>query len=238
MMPPKIKRFYKSVHTKFTGRGYGVFLDERPIRTPKKALLNLPTERLAYAVAKEWENQEETVELSTMTMTGFSNTAIDRVVPYRSEVIDELTSYAETDLLCYRAEGPTQLVERQMRDWQPHLDWLEQTYGARLRSTTGVIFIKQDPTALNVIRGLVGERDDFALTGLQALTTTIGSIVLGLATSDGVLDAKGATAAGQLDEIFQEGLWGKDLEAASRRDRIGREMASVENFLGLLLSKA
>ncbi len=238
MTQKPIKRFYKEVDIEWTAEGIEVCLDGRSVRTPMRAHLRLPTERLARAVAAEWADQTETVDLSSMPMTGFANTALDRVAPRRDEVIKELTGYAETDLLCYRADEPAELVERQERTWQPHLDWLSDTHGARLVPTSGIVHVAQDEAALASIRGVVGARDDFSLTGLHVLTMGTGSIVLGLAVADGALDAAGAAAAGHLDELFQSELWGEDAEAAARRERIGRELAAAKTFLGLLLAEA
>ncbi len=238
MTKKKIKRFYKEVDIERTPEGIEVRLDGQSVRTPMRANLRLPTVRLARAVAAEWADQMETVDFSSMPMTGFVNTALDRIAPRRDEVIDELTGYAETDLLCYRCDEPAELVERQKCTWQPQLDWLADTHGARLLATSGIIHVAQDKAALAIIRGLVSARDEFSLTGLHVLTTGTGSIVLGLAVSEGALDAAGAAAAGHLEELFQIELWGEDVEATARRERIWRELASAEMFLGLLLAES
>ncbi len=238
MTQQQIKRFYKEVDIERTAEGIEVRLDGRSVRTPMRANLRLPTVRLARAVAAEWADQMETVDLSSMPMTGFANTALDRVAPRRDEVIDELTGYAETDLLCYRADEPAELVERQESTWQPQLDWLEDTHGARLVATSGIVHVAQNEAALAIIRGVVSARDEFSLTGVHVLTTGTGSVVLGLAVADGALDAAGAAAAGHLDELFQSELWGEDAEATARRERIEKELASAETFLGLLLAES
>ena len=237
MIPQSISRFYMSVDTDRTEDGYLVRLDGRPLRTPMETPLLLPNKRLAAVIAKEWNEQEETVNLLSMAMTGFANTAIDRVAPRRKEVIDGLIAYAETDLVCYRAKEPAELVNLQARAWQPHLDWLEGTYGAKLLTTTGIIHLKQNPATLDVIRRVLASRNDFTLTGVYIMTAAMGSLVLSLAVAEGALDAKRAAAAGQLDVIFQAKHWGEDEEAISRRKRIAREVALVEKFLGLLFSE-
>lgn len=232
------KRFYKKVEVEPSGEKFAVLLDGRSIRTPMKSKLELPTFRLATAVSEEWGNQAETIELNTMPLTSFANTALDRVVPRRREVIDEISSYAETDLLCYRAEEPEDLVRRQEEEWQPHLDWLADTYGARLVPTSGIVHLQQDADALGTVRRIVGSRDDFGLTGLHVLTTGTGSVVLGLAVADGVVDARTATAAGQLDEIYQAEIWGEDPMSAERRAGVANDLSAAEHFLALLLAEA
>jgi len=232
------KRFYKKVDVEALADGFAITLDGRPVRTPMKSKLQLPSHRLANAVAEEWDAQTETLDLASMALTGFANTALDRVRPRHKEVVDEIAGYAETDLLCYRAADPPDLVERQEREWQPHLDWLARTHGAQLVPTAGIVHVKQDAEALATIRHVIGIRDDFTLTGLHVLTTGTGSFVLGLAVVDGALEASAAVSAGLLDEIYQAELWGEDTLFTERREGLARELLAAERFIGLLLPQA
>ncbi|MGB0552940.1 MAG: ATP12 family chaperone protein [Alphaproteobacteria bacterium] len=232
------KRFYKKVDVEALADGFAITLDGRPVRTPMKSKLQLPSHRLASAVAEEWDAQSETLDLASMSLTGFANTALDRVRPRHKEVVNEIAGYAETDLLCYRAADPPDLVARQEREWQPHLDWLARTHGAQLVPTAGIVHVKQDAGALATIRHVIGVRDDFTLAGLHVLTTGTGSFVLGLAVVDGTLDASAAVAAGLLDEIYQAELWGEDTLFTERREGLARELLAAERFIGLLLPQA
>ena len=209
-------------------------LDGRSVRTPMRAQLRLPTERLARAVAAEWADQIETVDLSSMPMTGFANTALDRVAPRRDEVIDELTGYAETDLLCYRADEPAELVERQEGTWQPQLDWLADTHGARLVATSGIVHVAQDEAALAIIRGVVSARDEFSLTGLHVLTTGTNSVVLGLAVRLG--HSMCPRPRPDISTNFFKVSYGVRTRRPLRVGQISKELASAETFLGLLLA--
>lgn len=232
------KRFYKKVDVQESADGFAIMLDDRPVRTPMKSKLQLPSRWLANAVAEEWDAQVEKIDLGSMTLTGLANTALDRVRPRRREVVDEIAAYAETDLLCYRTDDPPDLVERQEREWQPHLDWLAQAHGARLVPTTGIVHVEQDADALAAIRHVVGDRDDFTLTGLHVLTTGTGSFVLGLAVVDGALEASAAVEAGLLDEIYQAEQWGNDPLSTERREGLTRELLAAERFIGLLSAQA
>ena len=237
MVGPKIKRFYKSVYIDSADRGYIILLDDRPVRTPMKNLLVLPSKRLATVVAAEWESQSKFIDQKSMLMTRYSNTALDRVQPNRVEIIDNIIKFSETDLVCYRVEEPVALAKRQIQIWQPHLDWLRESYNVRLVSTTGINHVEQDPVALSIIRRLLEDKDEFSLTGLHALTIGTGSIVLGLAVIDGVLDAANAFNAGYLDELYQTELWGEVPEANIRYQRVRSELLAVETFLNLFLDK-
>ena len=228
-------RFYKKVNIQASDDGFAIALDGRLVRTPMKSKLQLPSERLANAVAAEWDAQTETINMRSMTLISLANTALDRVRPRRTEAIDEIIQYAETDLLCYWAEGPPALVARQEREWQPHLDWLVCQHGAQLIPTNGVTYVKQDSDALDALRRTVSARDDFILTGLHVLTTGTGSVVLGLAVVDRVMEASAAVSSSQLDEIYQAEIWGEDTLSKERREGILRDLLVAERFIDLLL---
>lgn len=228
------KRFYKTAAAVVRGDGHAIALDGRPVRTPLKAVVVLPSLPLAEAIAGEWNAQGERVDFRTMPLMSFASTAIDRVMPRRNEVVAEIVAYAGTDLLCYRADAPPALIERQAALWQPMLDWLDEVHGARLEFTSGVIHCEQAPAALEAVREVVDGQDDFRLAALHLLTAGTGSVVLGLGVAEGVLDAAEAAAASQLDELFQAEQWGDDPQAAARRGRIARELADAERFLKLL----
>src|SRR5262249_2321603 len=159
---------------------------------------------------------------------------IDRVGPQRDKIIDEVAGYAETDLVCYRAERPADLVARQHAVWQPLVDWATLNFDAPLLVATGVLPRRQPPKVLAAIRRAVAARDTLLLTGLHAATTTCGSVVGGLALAEGRLDVEGAWQAAQLDETYQIEQWGDDHEAAARRTELRRDLEAIERFFHLL----
>lgn len=231
------KRFYKQAEAIALGDGFTIALDGRPIRTPMKAPVELPAKPLAEAIAEEWAGQGEKIDFRAMPLMRFASTAIDRVTPRRAEVVDEIAAFGRNDLLCYRADGPPELVTHQEAIWQPRLDWLAEAHGVRLRTTCGIVHVEQDAGALAKLREAVDEKDDFALAALHVLTTGTGSVVLGLAVAAGALDSASAAAAGHLDELFQAEQWGEDQIATERRGRIARDLAEAERFLRLIAGR-
>jgi chaperone required for assembly of F1-ATPase len=229
-----VKRFYKKVAVESVEAGYGVTLDGRAVRTPSKAALVLPTRGLADAVAAEWDAQAGEIKPQSMPMMQLASTAIDRVMPRRGAVIAEIASYGETDLLCYRADGPTGLVVRQATQWQPMLDWAADTYDAPLAVTEGVMPTPQPPAAVAALRAAVAECDAFVLAALYTLTVASGSLVLALAVRDSAMDPEAACEASHLDEEWQASEWGRDPVAESRRERNRAEILSASAFLALL----
>lgn len=207
------KRFWEAAHVAEADGMFEVLLDARPVRTPAKAALKVPTRAMAEAVAVEWDAQVEKVDPSTMPVTRSVNAAIDKLSVQHREVADMVAGYGDTDLLCYRADSPQELVDRQAALWDPLLDWADSDLGARLRPVTGVMHRPQDATALDTLRGLVHGFDDFELTALHDLVGLSGSLVLGLAAVRGALDAETLWTLSRLDEAWQAELWGVDEEA-------------------------
>ena len=217
------KRFWSTATAEPREGGHGVLLDARPLRTPGKREMLLPSATLARAVAAEWDAQAEVIAYATMPMTRMANTAIDRVAAKHGDVAAYLARYGETDLLCYRAEdGPDGLAGRQVAAWDPLLDWAARAFGARLRPTRGVMPIAQSPEAIDRLVKVVAGHSAFELTALHDLVTLSGSLVLGLAAARGELPPDKAWERSRIDEEWQAELWGRDDEAEvaaqNRRD--------------------
>ena len=217
------RRFWRAAAVREAEGGWEVALDGRPLRTPLKAPLALPTKRLAEALAAEWDAVAERVEPGTMPWTRSANSAVDKVAAQRAEVIGLLAEYGATDLLCYRAEAPGALAERQAAGWDPMLDWANARFGARLAVTAGMMPVPQDPAALARLRGALEAADAFALTGLHDLVVLTGSLVLGLVAAEGAAPPEQVWELSRIDEAFQAEQWGRDAEAeeAEARRRAG-----------------
>jgi len=210
----KAKRFWTSAAVIESDGGYQIELDGRPVRTPGKLPLVLPTRAMAEAVAAEWDAQEGEIKPLTMPVTRSANSAVERVTPGHAEVAAMLSAYAETDLLCYRADAPQDLAERQAGGWDPLLDWAAETYGARLHTTVGVLPVPQPEDSLATLAAVVVRVPAFHLTALHDLVTLSGSLILGLATAEGRLSPDDAFDLSRIDEDYQIEQWGADEEAA------------------------
>ena len=231
---PLLRRHYRAVTVDgCTHAGFRILLDGKTLRTPAKAVLVLPTRALAEAVAAEWAAQSEHIDPSTMPLTRLVNSAIDGVRGREAEVRNAIAKYAESDLLCYRAETPEELVARQMYAWQPWLDWAASAYDAPLRVGSGIGYVRQHRGSVAALRGAVAALDVAALAALGVAVPALGSLVLGLAMAAGRLDAAAAHALGALDELFQVEAWGEDAEAAARRAAIAADVHLAARFLQL-----
>lgn len=207
------RRFWEKATTRGLGEGFGIFLDDRPLRTPAKAQLVARTDTLAECIAAEWRSQGERVDPSSMPFTRSLNALIDKVAPNPAPVAEMLGEYAETDLLCYRADEQPRLAKRQREVWDPYLDWADSAYGARLVLTAGIMPVDQPPNAVAALQRAVRDLDPYDLTAAHDLVTLSGSLILGLAGIAGRLDAETLWKVARLDELWQIEQWGEDEEA-------------------------
>lgn len=231
-----MKRFYSQVSVEDGESGFRVLLDSRPMRTPAKAVLTLPTGPLAEAIAAEWREVPDKAEIvvAHLGLTRLAATGLDRVGSQRESVVADTAKYAASDLLCYRAGEPASLVQRQHETWQPLLDWAAERYEAPLRVACGVSLVDQPPASLARLRSAVAAYGDLALAALYNLTHGAGSLVIALAVADGRLAPAQAFAAAQLDELYQIERWGDDPIAQERHRGLLADFETAGRFLALL----
>jgi len=226
-----MKRFWKDVAI---DADRVVTLDGKPVRTPGRRPLALPTDALAEAVAEEWRAVGETIDPRTMPLTGLANAATDPIANDPTQFAARLAAYGESDLLCYRADGPALLVERQAAAWDPLLAWARGRYDVTFAVTTGVMHVAQPDATIARLHEAVAAYDDFRLAGLSPVVTLTGSLVIGLALIEGEIDADAAWAAAGIDEDWSVEMWGEDWQAAELRALKRKEFGVGVAFLGLL----
>lgn len=232
--PALPRRFYEAVSVAACDEGYAVLLDGRELRTPARHRLVLPTAELAEAVAGEWRGQGERIDPSTMPVTRIVNSALDGVALVREEVAADIVRFADSDLVCYRAEGPEELVSAQSARWDPIVRWAREALSVRLVLGEGVMHVAQHHETAETIAGAVCRYGTLGLAALHVMTTLTGSCVIALAVAEGELSPEEAWAAAHVDEDWQNALWGVDAEAAARREMRWREMAAAGRIVALL----
>ena len=232
--PDQVRRFWKTVSVEPDGQGWAVRLDGKTPKSPAGHSLVLPTQAAAQVVAEEWAGQGEVLIPATMPATRLAFTAIDRVREVREAVADEITAYAGSDVICYLADTPDTLVERQARDWTPWRDWAERDLGCVLAPVAGIVHRPQGDEALAAVRKQALALDDYALTGLAMATPLLGSAVLAFAVQRGALSGGDAFDLSRLDEAFTEERWGVDAEAAERTEGLRAEAVMLERWFAAL----
>lgn len=230
------KRFYSEAGAAPAGDGlFRIELDGRPVRTPGRNLVAVPSEALAEALAQEWGAQGETIDPVTMPMTRLANSALDGVAGAMAEVGDEIVRYAGSDLLCYRVDTPAQLVALHAELWDPLLAWARERFGATFVLSEGVVHVAQPARTLEALAAAL-PGDPLRLAALNLMTTLSGSAIIALAVAHGRLGAEEAWRAAHADEEVQEQLWGADAEALDRRQRRFRDFEAAARFFTLLRS--
>lgn len=235
MRTPLPKRFYRAVTVGAGEGGFAVLLDGKTARTPARALLALPTAAAARLVADEYDAQAETVDPTTMPITRLVNTAIDGVAREADAVAEDILRFSSSDMLCYRADGPEGLVQRQNAHWDPILDWAQEAFGARMTLAEGVVFVEQPRESIAAVRlHLARRRDACRLAGLHLMTSITGSALIALAVEGGFLDAEAAWTAAHVDEDWQAEQWGQDAEAMARRSARKRDFLAAVRLVRAL----
>jgi len=228
---PAVKRFYREARAAADG---GILLDGKPVLTPQRAPLVLPTRALAEAVAAEWNAQGDKVDPRAMRLTGLANAAIDRIAPDKDVFARGVAAYGESDLLCYRAEGPPGLVERQAEHWDPILAWARRRYDVDFEVTSGIVHRPQSPATVERLTHAMLARSVFELAALAPLVTISGSLVVALALAERAIELDAAWVAAALDDLWQAEKWGEDREAAAALEARRIEFGAAFSFLRLL----
>jgi len=229
-----MKRFWKEAATVAEDGGWGVALDGKPMRTPGREPLAVPSEPLAQAIAEEWNSVSETVNPREMRLTGLANAAIDRVAPDPESFAADLARYGESDLTCYRADAPRELIARQAEAWDPLLAWGRRRFDVDFRTTCGIVHVAQPETTVGQLAHAVAALDPVRLAGLSPLVTIGGSLVAGLAVLEGQITAEQAWTAVTVDEQWQREQWGADAEAEAALEAKRRDFFAAARFLELL----
>jgi chaperone required for assembly of F1-ATPase len=233
-----VKRFWDRVNVVADEAEFRILLDDRPINIPGAGVLRVGPSDLAEAIAEEWRiaggGKGGEMSFADTPLTRLAGTARERIAPDPAPTWDAIARYGETDLLCYRAEAPRELVLRQSASWQPWLDWVAATFDAPLRVAIGVVPIKQHHDSVDALRRVVRGYDPYMLAGLGVAVPALGSLVLGLALAEARLSALQAHALAALDELFQVEQWGEDAEAAKRRESVAADITLAERFMRLV----
>lgn len=229
-----MKRFYREAAVIDQADGFAIALDGKPVKTPGKLPLVMPSARLAHLVVDEWNAQGDKVDPEVMHYTRLVNTTLDRVEPRMADVGAEVAGFGGSDLLCYRADEPEDLISRQAEVWDPYVIWANGYFNIELKTTSGIMPVKQDEKSLTALKDAVMANSPYEMTVLHALTGGLGSLILALAHTKGHANLDDVWAASQLDEMYQVEQWGEDAEDTEKRNELKNEMVVAAILLECL----
>ncbi len=230
----EIKRFWDTARVEKCEAGFAVLLDKRPLKTPLKNPVIVPTKGFAEKIAGEWAAVESKIHKHQMPFTRFGEATLDAAASEHAEIVSNLTGYGETDLLCYRAETPVELITRQAENWDPLLDWAAHALAAPLNKTQGIMAIAQPRSSVEKLRACVEQFDLFQLTAFYDLVKISGSLVIALAVARNHIDASTGWQLSRLDDLWQIEQWGTDDEAQMLAESRQRDFETADLALRLL----
>lgn len=229
-----MKRFYKAVEVRSNEGGHSIQLDGRPVKTPQRHELILPTLLLAQAIAKEWDAQEEEIDPANMPMTALAQGALDQVAHERQRIVDRIANFADSDMLYFRGDqNQPDLVAHQSEHWDPLLDWARSRFDVSFVLVHGIMHQSQSDETIARLSSAVDSQEDFALAAMLSISGLTGSLVATLALVEKAFEASLIWRLSNLEELWQEAQWGSDEMAQQKRDAREAEFLTAVQFLEL-----
>lgn len=225
--PPALaRRFYKLASA---GRDGGVLLDGKPAQTRARLMLAAQPPALAGAIVGEWNAQADVIDFTTMPMTRFQMTVLDRAKADAPAWRAVVVSFLRSDLLCYRAAAPLELVARQAAMWDPLLAWAA-SQGIVLNAASGVGFIDQPQASIGAAAAMLADAPDAQALAVRTAAEISGSAIIALALWRQAFDAETLFDASRVDETFQSEKWGSDAQAEARARRLKRDFLDAARY--------
>ena len=230
-----MKKFWEKVSIKkISSDSFCVMLDKRILKTPLKRELVLPNLNLAQEIVKEWDQDSKNINTESMIFYGLISTSLDKIIDDKNLYINDVLDYIDTDLICYRAENPKELVELQKNKWDPIILLIEKYIGIKVRVFEGVLPKAQHATVHYRLNNLINQFDIFEIAVLHRITNITGSIFLSLCVLKKDISKNEVFELSFLDEFWQAENWGFDEETSKKRKEISIELNKSIFFLDCL----
>jgi len=227
-----MKKFWDKVSIKkISSDSFCIMLDNRILKTPLKRELVLPNLNLAQEIVKEWDQDSKNINADLMIFYGLISTSLDKIIDNKNVYINDILDYIDTDLICYRAENPKELVELQKNKWDPIILLLEKYIGTKVQVFQGVLPKKQHTTVHYRLNNLINRFDIFEISALHRITNITGSIFLSLSVLKKDISKNEMFELSFLDELWQAENWGFDEETSQKRKEISIELNKCISFL-------
>ena len=235
MRPPLPKRFYKEARAVERDGAFVLELDGKAARTPARNALAAPNRAIGELLAAEWNALGEIIDPLRMPLTRLLNVAIDRVATDGEAVAADIANYAGTDLVCYRAAEPEELMQAQAEAWNPVRAWAHEVLDAHLALSQGVTHVQQAKSALAAVRAEIDRAPKpFGLAAVATVTSLTGSVLIALMLARGAISPDAAWRAAHVDEDWNTAKWGEDAEAKERRAARRAEFDAAARVLAAL----
>ena len=230
-----MKKFWEKVSIKkISSDSFCVMLDKRILKTPLKRDLVLPNLNLAQEIVKEWDQGSKKINTESMIFYSLISTSLDKIIDNRNLYINDVLDYIDTDLICYRAENPKELVELQKQKWDPIILLIEKYIGTKVSVFQGILPKKQHTNVHSKLNNLINQFNIFEISALHRITNITGSILLSFCIIKKDVPKNEAFELSFLDELWQSENWGFDEESSQKRKEISKELNKSIFFLDCL----
>ena len=232
-----MKKFWKTVKVKKKSfNSYEILLDENALKTPMKKELTIQNTKIAEEIQKEWNQDKNILDTDAMIFYGIISTSIDKIINNRISYINDILSFIDTDLICYRAEEPNDLVQWQSKNWDPILLKVEKYINNKIDVFKGIMPLKQNKGIKFKITKFLTKFSDLEIIALHKITNITGSIFLSLCILNNDITKEKVFELSYLDELWQAKNWGYEKEASKKREKINTELNRTIYFLDCLRS--
>ena len=230
-----MKKFWKIVQVKKKLKNsFDILLDKRILKTPMQKDLIFSNYKIAKETALEWDIDEKEINTENMVFYGLISTAIDKISNDKVSYIENVLGFINTDLICYRADGPNELVDLQNISWNPIISFIKKYIDVELKFFIGVMPSKQSLQIFNRLKTLINSFSDIEISALHRMTNLTGSIFISICILKGDVLKNEAFELSFLDELYQAKNWGIEEESLDKRDKIAKELNRIISFVELI----
>ena len=230
-----MKKFWKIVQVKKKLKNsFDILLDKRILKTPMQKDLIFSNYKIAKETALEWDIDEKEINTENMVFYGLISTAIDKINNDKVSYIENVLGFINTDLICYRADKPNELIDLQNSSWNPIISFIKKYIDVELKFFIGVMPSKQSLEIFNRLKTLINSFSDIEISALHRMTNLTGSIFISICILKGDVLKNEAFELSFLDELYQAKNWGIEEESLDKRDKIAKELNRIISFVELI----
>ena len=214
-------------------KNFRIYLDDKPLKTIEKNDFEFQNKKIVNLVKKEITQLKDVIKINDCFYFNILSFCFDKIKNDRDRYLNDIFKYCNTDLICYRAEKPQDLVNLQNKYWDPVLIKLN-SMGLKFKSFYGVMPKKQLSITIKKFKKELQQLCDIELACLLKLTQTLGSVLLSYSLLKNQFNCKFIFECSVLDEKWQSKQWGEVEESLERFQKTYLFIKNIKNLLYIL----
>ena len=213
---------------------YYFFENNKEITTTFNNLIRVKDEKVAIALCKYLKLCFKSKSKIKKYFLGILYFSFDLDKEKKTKIIDNIISFLNTDLLCYRAKKNSELDTIQKKLWDPLIDFVEKEYKLSFNTTNGIIPINQKQSNKNKLLKILKKLNRHQLTGFYYITNFSNSNIITLNFLANNINFKNTWKVLNLEESYSLKKWGQDKEANEKLLDKKKYLNEIINFNLLL----